>query len=242
MKIIQKKDFVKDRLSSLHVETFFLIISFLFGFYMMTLGLMPSISVLITIVGCLIIIIAGYWIDQKLKQINIWRAGLTGQESVENVLSLLSDEWNLINNFKMPHKKCDIDHLLIGPKGIFLLETKNYHGKIECDGDYWNYTKTGRNGGIYKGHINNPSKQLKRNVWELRKYLEKKMIDVEKGKFPYWIQGILVFTNIHNELNLQGETVVILKTRQLISYLQQFHNEPLSKKEIGSIMKVLNSK
>ncbi|MCK5848679.1 MAG: NERD domain-containing protein [Caldisericia bacterium] len=239
MKIIQKKDFVKNTLSSLHLKTFLLILLFFFGFCSIAYGLIQNVRLGITIFGCLLTIVSGYLIDQKLKQVNIWKAGLTGQESVENVLSLLSDEWNLINSFKIPHKNCDIDHLLVGPKGIFLLETKNYHGKIECVGDAWNYTKTGRNGGVYKGHINNPSKQLKRNVWELRKHLEKKINHLNSGKFPYWIQGILVFTNIHTELELQGETVVVLKTRQLISYLQKFHSEPLPKSDIDLIMKEL---
>ena len=239
MKIIQKKDFVKNTLSSLHFKTFLLILSFFFGLGLISFSLIQPVNIGLTVLGFFVTIFSGYVIDQKLKEVNIWKAGLTGQESVENVLSLLSDEWNLINNFKIPYKNCDIDHLLVGPKGIFLLETKNYHGKIECVGDSWNYTKTGRNGGVYKGHINNPSKQLKRNVWELRSYLEKKISSPSTGKFPYWIQGILVFTNIHTELKLQGETVVVLKTRQLISYLQKFHSEPLTNRDIEIIMKEL---
>jgi hypothetical protein len=239
MKVIEKHNFVKTMLSSLIIQISFLIFSFFFSFCMVALGLLPeNPNVYLIVAGCLLMFITGYWIDQKNTEINIWRAGLTGQENVENVLHLLSDEWNMVNNYTIPHKNCDIDHLLIGPKGIFVIETKNYNGKVECVGDSWTYTKTGKNGGVYRGHINNPSRQLKRNVWELRKYLEKKLGG--KDKFPYWIQGILVFTNIHAELEMKDETVVVLKTKQLIPFLQKYQNEPLEDSKIQSILKILS--
>ncbi len=239
MKVIEKHNFVKTMLSSLQTQFSFLVFCFLFSFFIIAFGLLPhTLNLYLIIAGCFMMVITGYWIDQKNSEINIWRAGLLGQENVENVLNLLSDEWVMLNNYAIPHKNCDIDHLIVGPKGIFVIETKNYNGKVECSGDTWTYTKTGKNGGIYRGHINNPSRQLKRNVWELRKYLEKKLGG--KAHFPYWIQGILVFTNIHAELEMKDETVVVLKTKQLIPFLQQFQNEPLNPSEIEKIVKILN--
>ncbi len=240
MKVIEKQNFVKSTLTSLQLHIGVLILLFVVGLCIIAFGINHPYFFVFIVAGAFISIFTGYWIDQKNKEINIWKAGLIGQENVENILNLLSDEWNLINNYVIPRKSCDIDHLLVGPKGIFVIETKNYNGKIECNGDSWSYTKTGKNGGIYKGHINNPSKQLKRNVWELRNYLEKKIYG--KGQLPFWIQGILVFTNTHAQLELRDETVVVLKTRQLIPYLQKFQNEPIPATEIKRIIKVLSRK
>ena len=63
--------------------------------------------------------------------------GWQGEARVTNVIkNRLSDEWYLADDVEPENpkgtelRKPQIDHVLIGPKGVFTIETKNYVGKV----------------------------------------------------------------------------------------------------------------
>ena len=242
MIVVNKKNFVKDMLSSLELQTFIEILFFISGILLIVFGIydLNKSGYLFYFIGSTVFVISGYLFQDKITTAKIWRAGLKGQEKVEEVLSVLPDEYVLINNLSLPFKNCDIDHLLLGPNGIFLLETKHYKGDVTCIVDDWEYQKIGKNGGLYKGYINNPSRQLKRNIWELKTFFDKKskrMFGVTP--FPYWIQGIIVFTNEDTELTTKEETVKILKIDQLLKHIQSTREYRIPKEEIQKITQLL---
>lgn len=229
-------------LSSLELQTFIEILFFISGILLIVFGIydLNKSGYLFYFIGSTVFVISGYLFQDKITTAKIWRAGLKGQEKVEEVLSVLPDEYVLINNLSLPFKNCDIDHLLLGPNGIFLLETKHYKGDVTCIVDDWEYQKIGKNGGLYKGYINNPSRQLKRNIWELKTFFDKKskrMFGVTP--FPYWIQGIIVFTNEDTELTTKEETVKILKIDQLLKHIQSTREYRIPKEEIQKIAQLL---
>lgn len=226
-------------LAGLEYRTAVEIIICIGGIFCIAFGVFAQLLILYFI-GATIFVVFGYLLQEKIMKAKIWRSGLTGQNMVEHELSELDDHFYLINNLSLPFKNCDIDHLLVGPIGIFLIETKHYKGEISCIGDSWIYQKVGRNGGVYRGYINNPSKQLKRNVWELKSFLDKKAKKILGEKqFPYWIQGIVVFTNEEAILNIRDETVKILKIDSLLPYIEQFRNVQIPFSEIQKIVKIL---
>lgn len=242
MIVVNKKNFVKDMLSSLELQTFIEILFFVSGILLIVFGIydLNKSGYLFYFIGATVFVISGYLFQDKITTAKIWRAGLKGQEKVEEVLSVLPDEYVLINNLSLPFKNCDIDHLLLGPNGIFLLETKHYKGDVSCIVDDWEYQKIGKNGGLYKGYINNPSRQLKRNIWELKTFFDKKskrMFGVTP--FPYWIQGMIVFTNEDTELTTKEETVKILKIDQLLKHIQSTREYRIPKEEIQKIAQLL---
>ncbi|MHB8164057.1 MAG: nuclease-related domain-containing protein [Methanoregula sp.] len=71
-----------------------------------------------------------------LKENETWFKGAAGEEQVINILTGLPDGYHVLNdvilNFQKfiynPQylEKCQIDHIVIGPTGLFLLETKNW--------------------------------------------------------------------------------------------------------------------
>lgn len=242
MIVVNKKNFVKDMLSSLELQTFIEILFFILGILLILFGVfdLDHSGYLFYFIGATVFVVSGYLFQDKITTAKIWRAGLKGQEKVEEVLSVLPDEYVLINNLSLPFKNCDIDHLLLGPNGIFLLETKHYKGDVSCVVDSWEYQKVGKNGGLYKGYINNPSRQLKRNIWELKTFFDKKSKRVfGVTPFPYWIQGIIVFTNAETELTMKEETVKILKINQLLKHIQTTREYRVSKEEIQKIAQLL---
>lgn len=66
-------------------------------------------------------------------------AGLKGEANVSAALAQLLDNKHYIFNdvlVKVGRKSAQIDHLIVSPRGIFILETKNWRGRIVgCDED-----------------------------------------------------------------------------------------------------------
>jgi hypothetical protein len=59
-----------------------------------------------------------------------WRRGAEGEERVATQLSSLGEGWAVIHALTIGRKGANLDHLVIGPAGVFALNTKNLTGKL----------------------------------------------------------------------------------------------------------------
>jgi hypothetical protein len=59
-----------------------------------------------------------------------WRRGAEGEERVAAHLSSLDNGWAVIHDLTIGRKGANLDHLVIGPPGVFALNTKNLTGKL----------------------------------------------------------------------------------------------------------------
>jgi hypothetical protein len=57
------------------------------------------------------------------------RKGLDGEEKVARRLSLLGEGWWSLHSIAVNTSGTDVDHLLIGPAGVFTVNTKNHLGQ-----------------------------------------------------------------------------------------------------------------
>ena len=55
-----------------------------------------------------------------------WRVGAEGEEEVARRLGRLSEGWRVLHSIPVGEKGSDIDHVVIGPPGVFTLNTKNH--------------------------------------------------------------------------------------------------------------------
>lgn len=58
-----------------------------------------------------------------------WRRGAAGEEEVARRLDKLGPRWRVIHSVPVGSNDTDIDHVVIGPPGVFTLNTKNHLGK-----------------------------------------------------------------------------------------------------------------
>lgn len=59
-----------------------------------------------------------------------WRVGAKGEEKVAGELSKLGDAWHRLHAVEVGERGSDIDHVVIGPPGVFTLNTKRHpHAK-----------------------------------------------------------------------------------------------------------------
>jgi hypothetical protein len=78
-----------------------------------------------------------------------WSVGAVGEEKVAGTLAMLGDPFHVVHDVFLPNTRGNIDHVVIGPNGVFVLETKNNNGYIACEGDFWVQRKVGRRGTPY---------------------------------------------------------------------------------------------
>ena len=57
-----------------------------------------------------------------------YRKGSRGEEEVARRLQVLGDEWRVLHAIQVRETGTDIDHLVIGPPGVFSMNTKNHLG------------------------------------------------------------------------------------------------------------------
>ena len=149
--------------------------------------------------------------------------GDKGEALVSASLENIKEYHYLFNDVTFLNKKSEmthqIDHILIHPHGVFVIETKNYYGKITLvkGENYW-MKDTGKE----KVKISNPLKQNKGHAITLFRIL--------KGK--YEIIPVVVFVK-NNAPYLGDENVINLE--DLLLFIESYpYKKKLSKKEIDS--------
>ena len=163
-----------------------------------------------------------------LRKYRIYNGGLQGERQVAKLLtSSLGDEFFLINDLYLRNGGGDIDHIVLGPNGVFVLETKNWSGNITCNGDEW-----GRLG--KRVFSSGPSRQVKRNAGKIKQVIDNSHV-LGSG---VWVEGIVVFTNKHATLHLNNPTVQVLKLPQLPNCLASYRGSRVySRQELEVIGK-----
>jgi hypothetical protein len=164
-----------------------------------------------------------------LRKYRIYGGGWEGEKKVVQLLSSkLSDDYTLINDLCIHNGRGDIDHVVLGPNGIFVLETKNWSGDITCVGDDWQ--RVGR-----RTFKSSPSRQVKRNAARIRRIIDSSQ---SFRAMNVMVEGIVVFTNNRANLRLNSPTVPILRLPQLTNYLITHVNSgSLSGQQLGAIGK-----
>src|SRR6516162_4627233 len=67
-------------------------------------------------------------------------AGIAGEQQVALELGqVLGDDWVLFHGYR--NRRGEIDHLLLGPRGLFAIEVKHRNATVYIAGDEWRYKK-----------------------------------------------------------------------------------------------------
>jgi Nuclease-related domain len=70
------------------------------------------------------------------KTITAWQIGAEGEGRTGRLLQPLEAEgFRILHDRKIPGSRANIDHIVIGPPGIFVVETKSFAGSLQIRGD-----------------------------------------------------------------------------------------------------------
>ena len=84
--------------------------------------------------GLLIAAVLGLELWGTSSHITAYGIGAEGERLTGRVLDKL-DGYVVLHDRKIPGSKANIDHIAIGPGGVFVIETKNYKGEVTIQGD-----------------------------------------------------------------------------------------------------------
>jgi Nuclease-related domain len=63
-----------------------------------------------------------------------WRRGAGGERCTARLLSPLERQgWAVLHDLALPGSRANIDHLVIGPGGVFVIDSKQYRGRLQLD-------------------------------------------------------------------------------------------------------------
>ena len=64
-----------------------------------------------------------------------WRRGAAGERRTARLLDPLERHgWVVLHDLAVPGSRANIDHLALGPGGIFVVDSKQYRGRLQLDG------------------------------------------------------------------------------------------------------------
>jgi Nuclease-related domain len=140
-----------------------------------------------------------------------WFPGKQGEAKIVDVLCALPNDYVVLNDLVMPGRGGNIDHCVIGPNGLFIIETKNYSGFMKCDGDRWF---------VYRREIKSLSRQAKRNSMAIRANLERLL--AQRGMRVPYVTALLVFVNPETRLKLFKPTIPVLRLEELVEFIRNY--------------------
>lgn len=229
MNISKQKSHVKSKVSHYTKITLMGVIIILIGIsgiilFIRTLELLQvSLLALLAIAG---LIISEYgWSKRR-----IWSKGAKGEKIVAKKLKELPKKYTAIRDVKIPNYGGDFDHVVVGPTGVYIIETKNYKPTYIPDEDCWYHT-SGRVSEL------NPAKQVKLQSSKLNSFLKPKMgKKFKKGTiFP-------VISPINHNLIFKNDikSYEIVFPEDLVGYISH-RRKILNSNEVKEIINILDS-
>ena len=173
--------------------------------------------------------------------------GKQGETRVSSILCQLPKEYSVLNDVVLKTEKgtTQIDHVVVSPYGVFVIETKNYSGTIYGDDNQRQWTQLIITDVRYrrkwyktytyvtKNRFYNPVKQSLSHLYEIKKNLSE------------WHQlkivPIVVFTGSADLSNVQSNNYVVYDT-DLVSTIQRFQTICLSSQAVQNVIERLSEK
>jgi nuclease-like protein len=138
------------------------------------------------------------------------KAGIAGEQLVATELGrALGDDWTLLRGYR--NRRGEIDHLLLGPGGLYAIEVKNLNATVHVDGDSWRADKYDNYGNLVeqrpvadrKGR--SPSVQLNESADALERFLR------QRGQ-PVTVQRVVILAHRRSRLGTHRNLTVMVGT------------------------------
>jgi Nuclease-related domain len=166
------------------------------------------------------------------KQIEEHRRGQEGEDRVaELMLQALDGNWHLFRNISLPERnKGDLDFVLVGPPGVWVLEVKNFRGQYRNVGDTWEY----RHDKKWKSLSKSPSLQARNNALRLKDFLK-------ADGLKLFVEPAVVWANEESPLSVENPMVAVWTYNHLADELGNiWQGEKLSEMERRKIVEKLS--
>ena len=175
--------------------------------------------------------------DPSYDEREIYRAGEEGEYLAASAIKsiLFKDDWHTCNfEFSVDGREAECDILVVNTNGFFIFEVKSFSGSLfgcETD-DTWEKVKESDGGNLYSKEIKNPIKQVRRQIWLLKKLLG------SYGIYDFWIDGyvLLVIANPHDE-----SEYILTDLSEVERIIHKPGEHPLNKSKRDAVISAINA-
>ena len=181
---------------------------------------------------------AGY--EVHLREIAVERRNLEGgrrgeQKMAERLAEQLADDHVILNDldFRIAHERFQIDHLVLAPSGIYVVESKFWAGTLAGDVHDAQWTQTKSDGTVR--HVKSPVQQCERQRRMFVAWLASKVPDDR-------IHALAVFTHPAVKLQIANAKDRVFLVRDAIRFINDRCFDPpvLSPAEVLELAEKIN--
>lgn len=138
-----------------------------------------------------------------------WRVGADGEEAVAAQLAKLGPEWRVLHAVRVGERGSDIDHVVIGPGGVFTVNAKHHpNTSVWVGGDTFMIN------GQRVPYIRNSRYEARRAARLL----------AEQVGFPVDVVGIVTVVGAHKGFTVKKQpedgAVIVVPRRRITHYLR----------------------
>lgn len=138
-----------------------------------------------------------------------WRIGADGEEAVARELATLGYQWRILHAVRVGERGADIDHLVIGPGGVFTINTK-HHPRVTV----WVGGDTVLLNGRRVPYVRNSRHEARRASRLLAEHVG----------FPVVATGMIAMVGVRGGLTVKAQpadgAVVVVPRRKMARFLQ----------------------
>jgi hypothetical protein len=155
-----------------------------------------------------------------------WRIGADGEEAVAAQLSKLGQAWHVLHAVEVGERGADIDHLVVGPGGVFAVNAKHHP-----DATVWVAGETFMVNGRRANYVRNSRHEARRVARQLTEQLGS----------PVAATGVIAVVGAHRGFEVKeqphDDAVVVLARTRVSQYLRS-RPTSLSDTDIAAIYEV----
>jgi hypothetical protein len=160
-----------------------------------------------------------------------WFPNRRRRSVVTEALKVLPDEYAVIDDLHLPENKGSLDHLVIGPNGVFSIEARNYAGEVKCEGYEWY---------VNRRRISSVSRHAKNKAVAVRNSIAT-LLTHRKEKLPA-VVPVVVLTNENAIHKLHKPAVPVLRVEEVVEFIcnhkpADFAGSPPLGEEIRAIVR-----
>ncbi len=161
---------------------------------------------LIVILGLFTILLTTRLMRRMDREIDNYRKGEEGeQRTAEVILQTLDGNWTLFRNVQLPGRsKADLDAVLVGPSGVWVLEVKNLSGLYRNTGEMWELRLKNR----WLPYRASPSRQASTNAARLGGFLKADGV-------RQWVQPAIIWADDASFPAVENPTVPVWPLERL---------------------------
>jgi len=174
------------------------------------------------------------------KYLKIKLYGIKGEYKVFKQLKIIKKSgYKIFQNVHLKNKKvkAQLDFIIVGKTGIFVIEVKNQRGIItgDIESKYLTKIKRSKSGNEYNKKIYNPIKQVNTHIYKLSKLFKENGVNI-------WIRGAVLFTNKDSIVKVNSNEILMIQSENCDELINAIENNDiiLSDSDIERISKIIN--